>query len=230
MTSDLTFECLLVSRDESLFRTIARILRGLSISIDLCFSSERACDQLSQTSRDLVVIDWEGEASSELLYRIWQGGKSRKPIVVAISDTGSPLPGAHFVLKKPVTAESAVKAFQEAYSIMLLDYRRSVRYAVMVPAVAALDDGRRVPVRVTDIGDGGLGLSAKEQLAVGDVLSFRLPLSGVKRDILVNVRVLWTREFGRTGCEFVSIPPVDLMILQDWLKSKMQVKKPLTLV
>lgn len=81
-------------------------------------------------------------------------------------------------------------------------------------------------VTVTDIGDGGVGLSRKEKLVTGDVLSFRLRLPGA-REILVQVRVLWTREYGRAGCEFLRIPPVDLVILHDWLKAKCQVKKPL---
>jgi len=155
-------------------------------------------------------------------------GKCKKPTIVAISSSESPLPGAHVVLKKPVTTESGEKSFKDAYSRMLLEYRRHVRHAVMRPVVATFDDGRTASVTVTDIGDGGVGLSTKQTLAVGDALSFRLPLPGVQRDILLHARVLWTREFGRVGCEFVRVPPVDLMILHDWRKEKSRVKKPLT--
>jgi hypothetical protein len=90
------------------------------------------------------------------------------------------------------------------------------------------DDIREISVVVTDIGDGGVGLSTKENLVIGSVLSFRVSLPGAQRTILIHARVLWTREYGRAGCEFVSIPPVDLMILHDWLKAKSRVKKPLT--
>jgi len=183
---------------------------------------------LGKGSTDLIVIDWEDAESSELMYGLWKGGKWRKPTVVAISSSDPPLPGAHVVLKKPVTAESGAKSFKDAYSRMLLDYRRHARHALMSPVVATLDDGRVLSVTVTDIGDGGVGLSTKEKLVTGDVLSFRLRLSGQSRDILVHVRVLWTREYGRAGCEFLRIPPVDLIILHDWLKAKCQVKKPLT--
>ena len=101
----------------------------------------------------------------------------------------------------------------------------------MLPVVATLDDARTMPVIVTDIGDGGVGLSTKEKLVTGDVLSFRLrlpgALPGAQRDILLHVRVLWTRDYDRAGCEFLMIPPVDLIILHDWLKAKVRVKKPL---
>ena len=224
----MAFECLFVSRDAGLFRTLGRILRELSISTSICLDSSRAFELLGKGSTDLIVIDWEDAESPEFMCRLWKGGKWRKPTVVAISSSDPPLPGAHVVLKKPVTAESGAKSFKDAYSRMLLDYRRHSRHALMSPVVATLDDGRAISVTVTDIGDGGVGLSTKETLVTGDVLSFRLRLPGT-RDILVHVRVLWMREYGRAGCEFLRIPPVDLIILHDWLKAKCQVKKPLTL-
>lgn len=226
MTSDMAFECLFVSRDAGIFKTVGRILRDLSISIKLCLSCSTAFDMLERGSTDLIVIDWEGQESSELLQRIWQGGKWKTPTVVAISSTDSRVPGAHVILRKPVTAENSEKSFRDAYSHMLLDYRRHARHALMTPVVANFDDGRSIPLTITDIGDGGVGLSGKNLPINGDVLSFRLPLPGSAREIQIQARVLWTREYGRAGCEFVRIPPVDLICLHDWLKAKSKVKKP----
>ena len=226
MTSDMAFECLFVSKDAGIFKTVGRILRDLSISIKLCVSCSTAFDILARGSTDLVVIDWEGQESSELLQRIWQGGKWKTPTVVAIASSESRVPGAHIILTRPVTVETSEKSFRHAYSRMLLDYRRHVRYALMIPVVANFVDGRSMSLTVTDIGDGGVGLSVKELLNIGDILSFRLPLPGTPREILIQARVLWTRDYGRAGCAFVRIPPVDLIFLHDWLKTKSQVKKP----
>ncbi len=96
----------------------------------------------------------------------------------------------------------------------------------MMPVTATTATGREIAAIVTDIGDGGLGLCSREPLALGDVLPIQLQLAGAQRDVLVQVRVVWTRDFGRVGCEFVRIPPVDLMILHDWLKSRTIVKQP----
>jgi hypothetical protein len=228
MTADMAFECLFVTRDSGLFRVIGRILRDLSISTSICLSPSKACDLLGKGSADLIVIDYECEESSELMQQIWKGGKWKKPTIVAVSSSDSPPPGAHVVLKKPVTPEAGAKCFKNAYSRMLVDYRRHARHALMFSVKATVDDdGREIPMVVTDIGDGGIGLSTKENLVIGNVLSFRVSLPGAPREILVNARVLWTREYGRAGCEFVRIPPVDLMMLHDWLKVKSRVKKPL---
>jgi hypothetical protein len=97
----------------------------------------------------------------------------------------------------------------------------------MESVVAADDRNRTVPMTILDIGDGGVGVRSKEELIVGDVLSFRLLLPAAKRDINIQARVLWKQGAGRVGCEFVRIPPVDLNILHDWLKQRIKVKKPL---
>lgn len=229
MTADMAFECLFVSRDTGLFRVIGRILRDLSISTSICFTPTKAFDLLERGGTDLIVLDWACEDSDELLRRVWKGGKWKTPTVVAVSTSDIAMPGAHIILKKPVTAETGTKSFKDAYSRMLVDYRRHARHALMLPVNATLDDaGRELPLTVTDIGDGGVGLSTKEKLVVGDVLSFRVSLPGTPREILLHVRILWTRDYGRAGCEFVRIPPVDLIILHDWLKAKSRVKKPLT--
>jgi len=226
MTSEMAFECLFVSSDPELFRIIAGILRELSVSIDVCLRASKAFDMLQKGNADLVVIDWEGADSSELVQQIWQDHRSKKPTLVAISSSDTPLPGAHIMVRKPITLDSGVKPFKAAYQRMLMDYRKHVRHALMLPVSATTEDGKEVAVTVTDIGDGGVGLSGRENLTVGEVLTFRLLLPGAPREVLVHVRVLWTRDYGRMGCEYVRIPPVDLLILHDWLKAKGQVKRP----
>jgi hypothetical protein len=230
MTADMAFECLLVTHDPGVFGTLNRILQDLSICTNICLSSSKATNQLAKGSTDLVVIDWEGETSSELVQEIWKEGKCKKPTIVAISPVDCHLPGVHVVLKKPVTAESGTKSLKSAYSRMVQDHRRHTRCALMMPVKASDGSNRTMPVTIMDIGDGGVGLVTKQELTIGDVLSFRLLLPGAMRDIYIQVRVLWTRDYGRVGCEFLRIPPVDLTILQDWLKRKIQFKKPLIAV
>ena len=96
---------------------------------------------------------------------------------------------------------------------MLQDHRRHARYALAASVVATDDRKRTVPVTILDIGDGGVGLRSEEELISGSALSFRLLLPGARRDIHIQARVLWTRKFGRIGCEFIRIPPVDVNIL-----------------
>jgi PilZ domain len=226
MTSEMAFDCLFVSKDPGLFKTLARTIRDLSIAVHLCLTPAKALELLDQGSSDLVVIDWEGEESEDLLSRIWTSRNRKKPTVVAVSSSELHPGGVQIVLSKPITAETAAKCFQDAYSMMLVEHRRHSRHALMVPVTARIDDGREEPVTICDIGDGGVGLHIKHMFQIGHLLSFQLPLPGAGREILIEARLLWTRDYGRAGCEFVRVPPVDLMVLHEWLKSKSQVKKP----
>jgi hypothetical protein len=225
MTPDMAFECLLVSRDPGVVCVMNKLLYNLSISTNICLNSSRAFDQLAGGNTDLVIVDWEDD-SAEFLSRARKLSGWQKLTVVAVSPTDCPVPGADVVLRKPVTNESGAKSLKAAYSRMLYDHRRHIRYALMSSVVATDDSGRAVDVTVLDIGDGGVGLSTKRQFSVGDTLSFRLLLPGTDRAVYIQARVQWTRPYGTLGCEFLRIPPVDLNILHDWLTIKNQVKKP----
>lgn len=227
MTPDMAFECLLVSRDPRVIGTLDRVLDNLSFYTKHCLSPSRALNELRASNVDLVVIDWdEDRTASDLLFEIQKSDLARKKTVLAISAIDQRIPGAHFLLRKPLTTESSSQSMKLVYSRMLRDYRRYARYAVMTPVIATTDDNRFVPVTITNIGDGGVGLSSTEKLTIGDSLSFRLMLPNARRAIYIEARVLWTREYGVAGCEFIRIPPVDLDILHDWLKNRCPIKKP----
>lgn len=226
MTADMAFECLLVSRDPGVVSSVNKVLENLSISTKVCFSSSKAADRLMEGSTDLIILDWD-ESTADLLRRIQTPGYRQKPTVVAVSTVDQPVPGAHLMLPKPVTGESCVQSLKIAYFRMLRDHRRHARYAVMTPVTAEDQNRRSLPITISDIGDGGIGLITRELLAIGDVLSFRLWLPQADRSIYIEARVLWTRQYGAAGCEFLRIPPVDLGVLQDWLKLKCRIKRPL---
>lgn len=229
MTPDMAFECLLVSRDPGVVCVMNRLLSNLSISVNICLSSSKAFDQLSEGSTDLVIVDWEDD-SAEFLGRIRKSCGWQKPTVVAVSSTDSPVPGANVFLRKPVTAESGAKSLKVAYSRMIYDHRRHARHALMSAVRATDETNKPVDMTITDIGDGGIGLSIKQELNVGDTLSFHFLLPGTDRAIYIQARVRWTRGYGAIGCEFLRIPPTDLNILHDWLTRKNQIKKPLVAI
>jgi hypothetical protein len=126
-----------------------------------------------------------------------------------------------------VTPESGAKSLKAAYSRMLRDYRKHTRFALMAPVLATDENNRTLSVTVTNIGEGGVGLITKEKLAIGSVVSFQVPLPGLWSEIHIQASVLWTRQYGAVGCEFVRIPPFDLKVLHAWLDSRYRFKKPL---
>jgi len=172
------------------------------------------------------VIDLEAENASDFLRQI--GARTRqKPTVLAVSGADCALPGVHVILRKPVTQESGLTSLKAAYSRMVRDYRKHTRFAVMTPVPATDDDGRIFQVTVTNVGEGGVGITSVETLRIGSILSFQMRLPDLKNEIPIQSRVLWTRPYGAAGCEFVHISPFDQQLFHAWLESRYRIKKPL---
>ena len=226
MTPEIAFDCLLLSQDLTVLSTMHRILKDFSIATDLCLRPSQATNLLQAGSKDLIVIDWDSEASLVSVQEAWESRGNQKPTVLAVAKENQAVPAGHVVLRKPMTHESGTMAMRAAYSRMVQECRRHMRHAVMTGVVATDDRRRTLPMTVTNLGDGGVGLITKEEISVGTVLSLPLALPGTGRELSIQARVLWTREYGALGCEFVQIPPADLQIMLDWLKQRCRIKKP----
>jgi hypothetical protein len=227
MTPEMAFQCFLVSRDPAVISTLDPILRELSVCTDVCPDASKVVDVLGQVSADLLVIDLDGRRSAELIRQVYESHKYQKPTILAVSAKDRAVPGVHVVLRKPVTPESGLKSLKAAYSRMLQDFRQHTRFALMSSVLVKDEQDRTLSVIVTNVGEGGVGLTAKQKLTIGSVLSFRLPLPGLRSELTIQARVLWTRDYGAAGCEFVHVAPFDRQLLNAWLQSRYRIKKPM---
>jgi len=227
MTTDMAFECLLVSEDPSVVSIMNKLLGDFAFSTNVCPNSATAATFLSEGSTDLLIVDGQRE-STELLNRISHSRRKEKPTVVVVSELQSSVPGTYSLLQKPITAESGKRSLQQAYRKLLQDYRRHTRYALISPLIAELNNSDYfIPITVVNIGEGGVGLNTGEHLVKGDVLSFPLLLPGTERPIHIEGRVLWVRQYGAVGCEFTNISQADRARLKAWLENQCRIKKPL---
>ncbi len=226
MTPEMAFECLFVSRDPVLYNTMDQVLQNLSISVDHCPHPSEACDAIVKGTHDLVLIDWESDATSIFMRTIWSLSKKKKPTTVVITDETS-VPGAHVILHKPVTLETGTQSLKTAYARMLLDYRMQSRHAVMAGGTANTETGLAFPIMVTDISEGGVGIKNSEPVPVGSMLLLKFPLRDAPMPLHIRARVVWTRGYGTAGCEIIDMPPDERVVFRDWIKARTQVKKPL---
>jgi AmiR/NasT family two-component response regulator len=230
MTSEMAFEGLLVSQNSAVLTTMHRILDDFSIAINICVRPSKAIEQCTNQGVDLVVIDCEDQRlSSEIIRKSSEAPKKRRPTIMAIVGDSEALlwakqAGAHLVVQKPITAELGMRSMKKVYSLMIRDYRRYARHAVLNSVTASLEDGRQIPVTVMDISEGGVGVLTKEDLEVGAVLIFPITLKSAERTIYVQARVAWKNSFGTAGAEFMNISGADLRTLRRWLWSRCHIK------
>lgn len=227
MTPEMAFECLLVSDDPTVLGTMDPILRDLSIRSSVCRNPLRTGNWPGEASADLFVIDVEAIGSAELLRHLGDLQNRRRPTLLAVSGSDCSVPGVHVILRKPVTPESGSRSLKVAYSKMLQDFRKQTRFAVMTPVIATDENNRTYCITVCNIGAGGVGISTTEEIAVGRILSFLIKLPELESELSVRLRLVWTRESGIAGGEFVHMPPFDLQLLHAWLESRYRIKKPL---
>ena len=225
MTTDMAFECVLVSQDTSVVSMMNKMLRDLAISTNVCASQAKAFDYLAEGGTDLVIVDWQKD-STEFLRNI-NRSFLRKPTVMVISDTADTTPGAYSFLRKPITAEEGAQTLKQTYSKLLRDYRQSARFGLTGSVSAKRQHGRPVAITLTNISAGGVGFTTEQSLARGDLLSFPIQLPDTDASIEIEARVLWMRQYGAVGCEFVNMTQADRRHLLAWLDQKCRVKKPL---
>jgi glutaredoxin len=227
MTTEMAFECLLVSDDSTVLNTMDPILRDFSIRLEICPQSQRTGDWLEKNGSDLIVVDMEAENSSEVLQKLQELRVRQKPTIVAVSKANCELAGVHITLRKPVTRESGIRSLKVAYSKMLQDFRKHTRFALIQTVLATDEKNRTFSVTITNIGAGGVGLKTNETIEVGSVLSCGVRLPDLEAVISFRVRVLWARPSGVAGGEFVYMPALDAELLQAWLENRCRIKKPL---
>ena len=216
MTPEMAFECLLVTPDPAVFTAMGPLLQGYSIATKVCAYPSNAARLLDEGSTDLIVIDLESEDSTRFLQQV-AARAGQKPTVLGVSARDVVVPGVHLTLRKPVTLDSGKACLKAAYSRMVHEYRKHTRFAVMEQVDALDDEQRNVSITVTNIGEGGVGLTSTESIRIGCTLSLRLRLPGLANQISIQARVLWTRPYGAAGCEFVHVPSFDRLLLNAWL-------------
>jgi hypothetical protein len=177
-------------------------LRDSSFCSSVCQDPLKMGNWLGKGSTDLVVVDLDAVKSSDLFEHLRLSQPRQKPTVLAISATELAVPGVGVMVRKPGTLESGIRSLKAAYSRMLQDFRKRTRFALMAPLLATDENSRHVSLTVTNIGEGGVGFTTKEKLAIGSTLCFRIKLPGLENETSIRALVLWTRRYGIAGCEF----------------------------
>jgi hypothetical protein len=111
---------------------------------------------------------------------------------------------------------------------MLQDFRKHTRFALMAPVLATDENSRHVSLTVTNIGEGGVGLTTK--LAIGSTLCFRITLPGSGMKSPFEHSFYGVAGTASLGANLFHMPQFDVQLFHAWVESRYRIKQPLIAV
>ncbi|MFZ0284663.1 MAG: PilZ domain-containing protein [Terriglobales bacterium] len=217
----MTFQALLVSKDDESTSVLTGVLSGLGVEAVRCGYSDGIC-QLTEQEFDVVMVDFDDPHSAELvLQKVLQSAPRSHVVTVALLSDKSKLrnvfgKGANFVLYKPLSPEQAEASLRAATVLLKRERRSSFRVPVQVPVQLKVEDDPETEGILLDLSEDGLDLLAAQPLrpVAAIQVKFCLP-DGTEID--ARGEIAWANPNGQAGVHFVDLPATLRTTLQNWV-------------
>jgi CheY-like chemotaxis protein len=217
----MTFQALLVSKDDESTTVLTGVLSGFGVEAMACGYPEGIC-QLSEQSFDVVIVDFDDPHSAELvLQKVLLSAPRSHVVTVALLSDKSTLrnvfgKGANFVLYKPFSTAQAEAGLRAAIVLLKRERRSSFRVPVQVPVQLKVEDDPETEGILLDLSEDGLDLLAAQPLrsAAAIQVKFSLPDGA---EIEARGEIAWANPNGQAGVHFVDLPASLRTTLQKWV-------------
>lgn len=221
----MTFLALLVSTDDSSSEILSRVLPASGIAVEHFAVFAEAVERLQQQKFDALIVDFEDpEFAAELLEEARRLNSGNPPVTVALVAEPSRVrdilnSGAHFVLYKPLSDDSATAGLRAAAAMLNRERRRAYRVPVQAPVELALPDTCKLEGILLDLSETGMDVLTAEPQVQGALLNFRFQLPDGSLEVHAQGEVAWASANGQTGVRFLDLDPTIKAQLQVWLKA-----------
>ena len=223
MEATAALEFLLISNDHHTLTVVADGLQQIGMRFNFVPTSEGGRDFIDRHKVDGIIVDLDVPGAQELILSVRHGGSNRDAVIFAcLPRSGrSPVaivPGATFLLTRPLTPEGVVSQVSAARHSMLGERRRFFRYRVALP-VRLRSDGEEQRVLMTSLGEGGMAAcTAKPIERFGMIeFAFDLPSGG---SVAGKGSIVWTNSEGMLGIKFLFFRDQGEESLQEWCRQR----------
>ena len=219
----MNLQALLVSTDDSAADVLGRVLSALGISMDRSSDLETTMARIRQQRFDAIIADFDdAQAASDALEQGRNLGAHRLSIAL-VADPAKVREilsgGAHFVLYKPISEESAKPGLRAAAALLSRERRRAFRVPVQAPVAITLPDDRKMEGILLDLSETGMDVLTAEPQMPGAVLGFQFQLPDGAVQVEAHGQVAWANPNGQTGVRFVDVPEAISTGLKNWLQA-----------
>lgn len=207
----MTLLALILSGDDSACEVLGRVLPASGIAVERLSDVPTALDRLQQQRFDALVVDMDDPAAAaEILAEARRLNSGTAPITIALLAERSSVreiltSGAHFVVYKPLSEESAKAGLRAAVALLKRERRCAQRVQVQAPVELSLPDGRSIEGILLDLSETGMDVLTAEPQALGALLKFHFNLPGSGASIDAHGQVAWALQNGQTGVHFIGL-------------------------
>jgi CheY-like chemotaxis protein len=219
----MNLQALLVSTDDSAADVLGRVLPSFGITVDRSSDPETTMARIQQQKFEAIIADFDNPDAANTVLRQAKTLGSHTLSIALVADHAKVRDilsdGAHFVLYKPVSEESAKAGLKAAAALLSRERRRAFRVPVQAPVSITLPDTRKVDGILLDLSETGMDVLTAEPQAAGSLLAFQFQLPDGALHVEAHGQVAWANPNGQTGVHFVDVPEQTLNSLKAWLKT-----------
>ncbi|MBZ5574644.1 MAG: PilZ domain-containing protein [Acidobacteriia bacterium] len=228
----MTFQALLVSKDEEAAAVLTPVLAGFGVTVVSCGYPDGIC-QLTEQKFDAVLADFDDPHSAELvLQNVFQSSSGNRIVTVALLSDKAKVrnvfgKGANFVLYKPLSPEQAEAGLRAATALIKRERRSSYRVPVQVPVQLKVQDGPEMEGILLDLSEEGMDLLAAQALCPSAPISVRFSLPAGQPEIEVRGEIAWANPNGQAGVRFAELGESLRTTIKAWVAANAPQLPPL---
>jgi CheY-like chemotaxis protein len=218
----MTFQALLVSKDEEAAAVLTPLLARCGVAVAQCGYPESMC-RLTEEKFDSVIVDFDDPHSASLvLQNASQTTSGAKAVTVALLSDKTKVrnvfgAGANFILYKPISPEQAEASLRAATALIKRERRRSFRVPVQVPIQLQVQDGPLLEGILLDLSEDGMDLLAAQPLCPGATISVQFNLPDNNTEIQASGELAWASPNGQAGVRFIDLSESLRATLKTWV-------------
>ena len=218
----MTFQSLLVCKDEQATDVLTSVLAGFGLGVQCCGYPDALC-RLTEQKFDAVIVDYDDPHSAALvLQNAYQASAGHNPVTVALLGDKTKVrhvfgAGANFVLYKPVSQQQAEASLRAATALIKRERRRSFRVPVQLPVRLRVDNGAEMEGILLDLSEDGLDVLAAQPLCPSAIITARFSLPDQDEDIDIRGEVAWANPNGESGVRYVDLAESLRETLRSWV-------------
>jgi CheY-like chemotaxis protein len=218
----MTFQSLLVCKDEQATNVLTSVLAGFGLGVQCCGYPDALC-RLTEQKFEAVIVDYDDPHSAALvLQNAFQASSGSNTVTVALLNDKTKVrhvfgAGANFVLYKPVSQQQAEASLRAAIAMMKRERRRSFRVPVQLPVKLRVENGAEMEGILLDLSEDGLDVLAAQPLCPAAIVNARFILPDQSTEIDLRGEVAWANPNGESGVRYTDIQDNLKQSLREWV-------------